>query len=99
MTYKDALENIRNHKNDCDESRTPCPQLPGTIFRVFIPAGAVVNFLNLIELTSPSGICIILRLPFLGGMDSCSGPSSIRDLAGLMDAVKQAGGSIEVVNQ
>lgn len=32
-----------------------CPQLPGTILRIKIPAGAVINLLNLIEITSPSG--------------------------------------------
>lgn len=45
----------------------PCRQLPGTVFRINIPAGATINILNLVELTSPSGICLILRLPFLGG--------------------------------
>lgn len=45
---------------------SPCPQLPGTIKRVFIPAGATINLLNIIELTSPGGICIILRSPILG---------------------------------
>ncbi|WP_207751735.1 hypothetical protein [Clostridium rhizosphaerae] len=45
----------------------PCRQLPGTVLRINIPAGATINILNLVELTSPSGICLILRLPFLGG--------------------------------
>ena len=65
----------------------PCPQLPGTLVRVFIPAGAVINLLNLIEVSSPSGICLILRIPALGG----SGAT----LSTLMDSVKQAGGSVE----
>ncbi|QUH26983.1 hypothetical protein [Serpentinicella alkaliphila] len=46
---------------------SPCPQLPGIVLRIFIPAGAVINLLNLIVLTSPSGICLIIRLPLLGG--------------------------------
>jgi len=46
---------------------SPCPQLPGTIAKFFIPDGAVINLLNLIEISSPSGICLIVRLPFLGG--------------------------------
>ncbi|HBW34995.1 hypothetical protein [Desulfosporosinus sp. BICA1-9] len=43
-----------------------CDQLPGTLLRVAIPPGAVINLLNLIEVASPSGICFIVRLPFLG---------------------------------
>lgn len=67
-----------------------CPQLPGTILRISIPAGAVINLLNLIEVTSPSGICLIVRLPVLqGGLG----------LSNIINAVQQAGGSIEVVKQ
>jgi hypothetical protein len=47
--------------------RDECRQLAGTVFRINIPAGAEINILNLIELASPSGICLILRLPFLAG--------------------------------
>lgn len=66
----------------------PCPQLPGTILRIFIPAGAVINLLNLIELTSPSGICLIIRLPILGGS---------LGLSTLTNAITQAGGTVEVL--
>ncbi len=72
--------------------RTPiptdgCPQLPGTILRINIPAGAVINLLNLIEITSPSGICLIIRIPALGGA---------LNLGTLTNAIRQAGGSIEI---
>jgi hypothetical protein len=80
---------------DAHVSRS-CPQLPGTILRVFIPAGAVINFLNLIEFSSPGGICFIVRLPFLGG--SVPGGCGGNDIAGLMDSVRAAGGTVEVVN-
>lgn len=43
-----------------------CGPLPGTIFRAFVPPGAAINLLNLVEVASPSGICLIVRLPFLG---------------------------------
>ncbi len=68
----------------------PCPQLPGTLLRVYIPAGAVINLLNLIEVTSPSGICLIVRVPALGGS---SGWGSI------LDSIKAAGGRVEVVHE
>lgn len=77
-----------------DHPTTPtndCPQLPGTILRINIPAGAVINLLNLIELTSPGGICLIIRLPFLGG-------SSANNLSSIMNSIRQSGGTVEVVN-
>ncbi len=72
---------------------SPCPQLPGTVLRIFIPAGAVINVLNIIELNSPTGICLIVRIPLLGS----NSPSGFFD--SILDAVKQAGGTIEVVRQ
>ncbi|MDR5658507.1 hypothetical protein RH915_03290 [Serpentinicella sp. ANB-PHB4] len=70
----------------------PCPQLPGTLVRINIPAGAVINLLNLIEVTSPSGICLIVRLPFLAGDKKAKG---IYD--NLVNTVEEAGGKVEVV--
>lgn len=64
----------------------PCPQLPGTVLRIFIPAGAVINLANIIEVSSPSGICLIIRLPFIG---------SSPNIHSLLDAVRQAGGTVE----
>jgi len=64
----------------------PCPQQPGTLIRVFIPAGAVINLANLIELSSPSGICLLVRIPILGG-----GTNTV------LNAIKQAGGTVEYV--
>jgi len=73
----------------CGKGTSPCPQLPGTILRIFIPAGAVINLLNLIEVSSPSGICIIIRLPFLGG--KLQG----RDLKNFINSIREAGGKVE----
>lgn len=77
-----------SRRDDCNND--PCPTQPGTILRIFIPAGAVVNLLNLIEVSSPGGICIIVRLPFLSG--SCGNVIST-----VFKAVKEAGGSIDFV--
>lgn len=71
--------------------KKPCPQLPGTILRIFIPAGAVINLLNLIEVTSPSGICLIIRLPILGGGNF--------NIANIVNTVQKAGGTVEVVQE
>lgn len=86
MTQTFGFPNDHGRK-DCKE---PCPQLPGTILRIFIPAGAVINLLNLIEITSPSGICLIIRLPILGGNNA---------LGAFINTVKQAGGTVEVVSE
>ncbi len=77
-TCKSGSTNSANH---------PCPQLPGTVFRIFIPAGFVINVLNIAELTSPSGICLILRIPALGGN---------LELTNLFAQIQRAGGSVEV---
>lgn len=77
----------------CSKPRPQPPQcgpLPGTLLRIFIPPGAVVNLLNLIEVASPSGICLIIRLPFLGG-----GSSSPMNLDSIISAVQSAGGTVE----
>ncbi len=71
----------------------PCPQKPGTVLRIFIPAGAVINLLNLIEISSPSGICIIIRIPLLGGLCGDSAWDSI------MNSIRAAGGKIEFTNE
>lgn len=71
-------------------TKSPCPQLPGTVLRIFIPAGAVINLLNLIELASPSGICVIIRLPFLGGLGGAGND--------LFKQIRAAGGTVETLN-
>lgn len=89
----DTIEDLRVSKPKKDS----CPSLPGTVLRLFIPAGAVINLLNLIELRSPSGICLIVRIPILAGL---GGDKDVKDgLGPLLDAIKQAGGTIEIVNE
>jgi hypothetical protein len=68
-----------------------CPQKKGTLLRIFIPPGAEINLLDLIEIGSPGGICIIIRLPFLEKL--CDKHS----VAGIFDSIKRAGGRIEFV--
>ena len=68
-----------------------CPQLPGTILRINIPEGATINLLNLIELTSPGGICLIIRVPLLGGNGGLN-------LNSIVNAIKEAGGSVSFEN-
>lgn len=70
----------------CSNQIGGCPQLPGTILRINIPAGAVINLLNLIEIASPSGICLIVRIPALGGGLGVNT---------LVNAIQQAGGTVE----
>lgn len=55
-------EHHEHHEHHCE-----CNQKCGTVFRINIPAGAEINVLNIVELAAPTGICLILRLPFLAG--------------------------------
>jgi len=74
------------------ESHPPsrqCGPLPGSILRIFIPPGAVINLLNLIEVDSPSGVCLIVRLPFLGG------GAGGTNLQSIISSVQAAGGTVE----
>lgn len=81
----DYCKNKKDHR-----PKDPCPQKPGTILRVFIPAGAVINLLGLYEISSPSGICLLVRIPLFHGDHK---------FGDLFDSIKQAGGSVEVVPQ
>ncbi|MBC9785551.1 hypothetical protein H1S01_13680 [Heliobacterium chlorum] len=58
--------------------------------RIFIPAGAVINLLNLIEVSSPSGICLVVRIPILGGNSTVSS---------VLDSIRQAGGTVEFMTE
>jgi len=97
MDYRDALRASRGRDNlrydVLGSRREACPQKKGTVLRIFIPGGAEINVLNIFEISSPSGICIIVRLPFLKRLCGCSD----NDIAGLFDSIKQAGGCIELV--
>lgn len=62
----------------------PCPPPRCTLLRIFIPAGAVINLANLIEASSPSGICLIVSIPLFGG-----------NLNTVVEAVRKAGGTVE----
>jgi len=64
-----------------------CKAQPGTVLRINIPAGAVINLLNLIEVSSPSGVCLIVRIPLLAGAFS---------LENIKAAIENAGGSITI---
>lgn len=90
--YQSSLLIPQHHNND--NSSSSCRQLPGTILRIFIPAGAVINLLNLIEVSSPSGICVIVRIPLLGGSESEAQGMSLKNI---VTAIENLGGSVEVM--
>jgi len=77
------------------KKNAPCPQLPGTLLRIFIPAGAVINLLNLIEITTPSGICLIVRIPLLGDIKN---NSKVLSIDTIKDIIERAGGTIEFID-
>ncbi len=83
MRSSSLLENAESKKD------RECGPLPGTILRIFLPPGTVINLLNLLEIASPSGVCLIVRLPLLGTTPSINS---------IIQAVQQAGGTIEISN-
>lgn len=65
-------------------------QLPCTILRIKIPEGTTINILNLLEVTSPSGICLIVKIPLFEGR----GKHAL-GVDNIVNAIKDAGGTIE----
>jgi len=87
--FEEYYNNYKN--NDCHDHnhnhpQNDCPQLPGTILRINIPAGATINLLNLLEITSPGGICLILRSPLFSGANT--------SLESIIDVVKKSGATV-----
>lgn len=72
----------------------PCPAQPGTVLRIYFPPGTEINLLNIVEVSSPGGICLIVRLPFLAETANLS-----TGLAGIVDMFKKAGGQVTVMNE
>lgn len=91
------FENLAQSANSCKPSPRPnkpekfCPEPPGTILRIAIPAGAAIR-LGFIEVKSPSGICIIVRLT-----KSLLGEK--KGISDVMDALKKCGASVEIANE
>ncbi len=62
--------------------------------KLFIPPGAVINLLDIIEISSPGGISLKASLPFLGGNDK----DAVASLFGkLLNTAGQSGGLINIV--
>jgi hypothetical protein len=89
--------NDRDRDRDKDKDRDRCKEKPGTILRIFIPAGAEINLLNLIEISSPSGICLIIRIPLLAGIVDRDNDNKGFTLSDIQDAIKSVGGTVEVM--
>lgn len=66
----------------------PCEVEGGfTLLKIFIPPGAEISLLGLLQVLSPSGICLIVRIPPLGG--------NTASLQNLIQQIQAAGGSVE----
>ncbi|MFU0824514.1 hypothetical protein [Clostridium sp.] len=92
---KPIYTNFNNYGN-CGNNYKPnpqpkfCPEEPGTIIRISIPAGATLR-LGFIEVTSPSGICLLVKLRKL--FDKKNPIGDIADLA------KKCGANIEILQE
>lgn len=72
----------------------PCPGNRGTLLRVYIAAGTTISLLGLLEVTSPSGICLLVNLPFLNDNDRPG-----LNLGDILDTLKKSGCKVEFVNE
>ncbi|MDP4180457.1 MAG: hypothetical protein Q8942_05115 [Bacillota bacterium] len=94
---EEETEQNKDRGNDnSTSSRHKKHKFNGTISRIYIPAGATFNYLNLIEATSPSGISLIVRIPFLGG-ERDSAPGNV-GLSEVLDIFRAAGVNVEIEN-
>lgn len=110
MTYKQAHEDsirrfymactLRERRNkgirayQVHASPKTDNNLAGNVLHISIPAGTEIELLNLFELTSPSGISLDARLPFLGGTLS---PDTLSpEVFSIINSIRQAGGTVEV---
>ena len=64
------------------------------LIKLFIPGGTVINLLDIIELSSPSGISLKASLPFLGG-DTKNGIKSL--VSKFISSAGQPDGLISIV--
>ncbi|AHF07146.1 hypothetical protein [Desulfitobacterium metallireducens] len=74
-----------------------CTKLPGSLIRINIPGGAVINLLDLLEVASPDGICITVRSPRLGEEHTADDETD-STRGSLVDMVKKAKAVIDVLN-
>jgi hypothetical protein len=83
-----------NVKIQTHNTNNPCPAQPGTVLRIYFPPGMEINLLNIVEVSSPGGICLIVRLPFLAETANLSA-----GLTGIIDTFKKAGAQVTVMNE
>jgi hypothetical protein len=67
-----------------------CEKAPGNLISINIPAGASIDIGNLLEITTPSGICLVVKIPLLGADNSIN-------IASVIDSLKKAGVTVEAI--
>ncbi|EQB89403.1 hypothetical protein J2Z44_002607 [Clostridium punense] len=65
-----------------------CPDMEGQIAKINLPPGFTIKLLGLLELTSPGGICLILRSPLISGTNT--------NLESIIDAFKKSGITVQL---
>ena len=90
MSYWKKPNSNTEHNHHPNPPQNDCPREPGTLIRIYIPAGAEID-LGPIRISSPDGICLIVSIPFLGGLTGLN-------VNQIIDAIQNAGGSVQVEN-
>lgn len=72
-------------------------QLPGSLLKINIPGGALVNLLDLLEVVSPEGINLVVRSPKLG--ENLENEEEANNNRGsILDMIRKAKAVIDVLN-
>jgi hypothetical protein len=109
MTYREALDDImrRSYWDNMmhDKSKRNFRKVisadirkndtQGNLLHIFLPPGTAFELSNLLEIISPDGVSLDASLPFLKGDTSISTP----EIEDIINAIKQAGGSVEIVEE
>lgn len=72
-------------------------QLPGSLVRINIPGGALINLLDLLEVASPEGINLVVRSPKLGANPENEEEANT-NRGSILDVVRKAKAVIDILN-
>ncbi len=90
-TTRAEADNKTNNRNVV----TDAIEAAGTLMRVSIPAGTSVNFRDLVEVLSPTGMSVVVRVPLISSI--ATNGFKLPTLKTFADAIKTAGGTIELL--
>jgi hypothetical protein len=93
--FGQPIEDLNSHRrpeNQPISAPCTCSDKKGTLIRLYIAPRSTIEFLGLLEITSPSGMCLLVSSPLLAERGELN-------LLGILDELKKSGWKIEIVNE